>query len=330
MSAINYYSIYKPFIEEFITLKRNLGYKYINIEYPFMQFDQLAYDREETTVGISKDLCDLWCAKRPNESDMTWCNRMLFMRQFSSFLNTLDYPSYLPKLPKVKRTYKPYIYTKEEVASLFTIADQLSTTTTNQNSLVLVLPALFRLLYGTGLRLGEALALSRKDVNLQEQYITLRNTKNGTDRLVPLSDSVTHVIAEYMVCRNRFPVMGTTDLLFIHPNGDCCENRGVYRYFRKILYKMGIPHRGRRQGPHVHDLRHTFSVHSLAKMAEEGTDLYYSLPVLSTYLGHRSIASTDGYVRLTADMYPSLITKVNNICPYLFPEIHEEASHENS
>ena len=49
MSAINYYSVYKPFIEDFVALKRHLGYKYINIEYPLMQFDQLAYDREETT-----------------------------------------------------------------------------------------------------------------------------------------------------------------------------------------------------------------------------------------------------------------------------------------
>jgi hypothetical protein len=65
-------------------------------------------------------------------------------------------------------------------------------------------------------------------------------------------------------------------------------------------------------------------------MAEDGIDLYYSLPVLSTYLGHKSIASTDGYVRLTADMYPSIIAKVNNECPFLFPEIAKETSHENS
>jgi len=331
MSAINYYSVYKPFIEDFVALKRHLGYKYINIEYPLMQFDQLAYDREETAVGISKALCEHWCIRRPNESEKTWYNRILIMRQFSSFLNTLDYPSCLPKLPKIKKsTYKPYIYTKEEIAAIFAATDQLRTSTTCYNSMVLILPALFRVLYGTGLRIGEALALSCKDIHLEEQYIVLRDTKNGTDRMVPLSDSVTYIIAEYMNCRKWFPMVRNTDLLFVHPNGDCCYNHRVYNWFRKVLYKAGIPHKGRHQGPHMHDLRHTFSVHSLAKMAEAGSDLYYSLPVLSTYLGHSSIASTDGYVRLTADMYPSIITKVNNICPYLFPEIYEEASNENS
>lgn len=148
--------------------------------------------------------------------------------------------------------------------------------------------------------------------------------------MVPLSNSVTNIIAEYMDYRKWFPMVRKTDLLFVHPNGDCCYNHRVYRWFRKVLHKAGIPHKGRHYGPHVHDLRHTFSVHSLAKMAEAGSDLYYSLPVLSTYLGHSSLASTDGYVRLTADMYPSIITKVNNVCPYLFPEIYEESNNENS
>lgn len=325
MSTINYYSIYAPFIEEFIELKRNLGYKYINIEYPFMQFDRLAYDSEETMIGITQSLSDQWCSKRPNESDGTWSNRIQIMRQFAAFLSTLGYPSYQPKPPKVKSTYKPYIYTKEEIAAIFAETDRLNTATTCYNSIVLALPALLRLLYGAGLRLGEALSLSCNDVYIEDQYIILRDTKNGTDRMVPLSASVAQSLAEYMDCRKHFPVKGKTDLLFVHPNGDSCSNARVYNYFKKVLYKVGIPHRGRRQGPHVHDLRHTFSVHSLAQMSESGVDLYYSLPVLSTYLGHRSIVSTDGYVRLTADMYPSTINKVNNICPYLFPEIQEQA-----
>jgi integrase len=57
----------------------------------------------------------------------------------------------------------------------------------------------------------------------------------------------------------------------------------------------------------VHDLRHTFAVHSLVKMAKSGLDLYYSLPLLSTFLGHRSLSATDQYVRLTAEMYPDLL-----------------------
>jgi integrase/recombinase XerD len=74
------------------------------------------------------------------------------------------------------------------------------------------------------------------------------------------------------------------------------------------------------QGPRVHDLRHTFAVTSLANMAESGIDLYVSLPVLSTYLGHQSLESTNQYVRLTKHIYPHLINDVNLICQDVFPK----------
>ena len=67
--------------------------------------------------------------------------------------------------------------------------------------------------------------------------------------------------------------------------------------------------------------RHAFSVHSLAAMAESGLDLYYSLPILSEYLGHQSLEATDKYVSLTSDMYPELLSDINGICSYAFPEV---------
>lgn len=68
-------------------------------------------------------------------------------------------------------------------------------------------------------------------------------------------------------------------------------------------------------------IRHTFSVHSLVSMSESELDLYYALPILSTYLGHQSLDATDMYVRLTAEMYPDLIKKTSNICSSVFPVI---------
>lgn len=72
--------------------------------------------------------------------------------------------------------------------------------------------------------------------------------------------------------------------------------------------------------------RHTFSVHSLKAMADSGLDLYYSLPILSEYLGHQSLEATDKYVRLVSDMYPDLLSEVNDICAYVFPEVRDHAT----
>lgn len=68
-------------------------------------------------------------------------------------------------------------------------------------------------------------------------------------------------------------------------------------------------------------MRHTFAVHSLAKMVESGMDLYCALPILSTYLGHKSYQATNNYVRLTEDIYPNLLEKVDAICFNVFPKI---------
>lgn len=323
-----YYSIYGSLFEEYLALKRSLGYKCNHVEYAFRRFDRFVLNEEETSIGLSKELSDKWCIKQPNEANRSWYNRVQIIRSFSSFLQSLNYASSLPKLPKIKSIYTPYIYSKRQIALLFKECDRLNTHVSCFNSIVLVIPCLFRVLYGTGVRLGEALSLPCNDINLKEKYILLRNSKNGKDRIVPISDSLTKVCKDYLDCRKRFPFRKETDLFFVHPNGDKCTSRQVYRWFRKILYKAGITHSGKHQGPHIHHLRHTFSVHSLATMAEQGCDLNYSLPVLSTYLGHQSVTATDRYVRLTAEMYPSIMAKVNKAFPLLYPEIYKQANHE--
>ncbi len=323
-----YYSQYGPLFEEYLALKRSLGYKLTDVEYAFRKFDRCIPEMEDTAIGLTKKFCDKWCAKEPNEANKSWYNRIQIIRSFSSYLLSLGYTSFLPKLPRLKNIYTPYIYSKKEIALLFNQCDNVCTKTTCQNSIVLVLPCLFRLLYGTGLRLGEALSILCSDINLAEKYILVRNSKNGKDRIVPITDSLTKVCKDYVENRNHFPIRRKTDLFFVHPNGDPCTPGQAYHWFRRILYKARIPHQGKHQGPHIHHLRHTFSVHSLATMAEADHDLNYSLPILSVYLGHQSIAATDRYVRLTAEMYPSIMAKVNKAIPLLYPEIYKEISHE--
>jgi len=95
----------------------------------------------------------------------------------------------------------------------------------------------------------------------------------------------------------------------------------VGKWFKQCLAKATIPHVGRNHLPRIHVLRHTFAVTSLANMAEAGIDLYASLPILSTYLGHQSLEATNHYVRLTANMHPDLIKDVDMICLDVFPKI---------
>ena len=186
------------------------------------------------------------------------------------------------------------------------------------DSAIIILPALFRLLYATGLRISEALSLRINDVNINDKTIIVRDCKNGKERLIPISSSLTAVLAEYVQFRKLLPLTKpASDHFFITLCGNGCKRDHVDEWFRKILWAVGVSHN--RQGPRLHDFRHTFSVHSLSAMAEQDIDLYCSLPTLSTYLGHQSLEVTNTYVRLTAEMYPGLLKDVDFICLNVFP-----------
>ena len=322
MRKNNFWGVYAPYIRQFIDLKRNLGYKYITEEYIYRRFDQFTIERGETEVGISKELADKWCERWNNESDSYRFHRCVCISQLSSFLCKLGIRSYIPRIPRNKSTFTPYIFSKEEMTSIFNAADALVTPSRIMNSIIFIVPALIRLLYGTGIRIGEALSFKNRDVNLRENYIIIKDSKNGKQRMLPISRSLSTVCQDYINYREKLPVeQADNSPFFISLNGSACLQHTFYRYFRIVLKAAGIPYKGNGHGPRIHDIRHTFACHSLVNMAESGVDLYTSLPVLSTYLGHQSLNSTNGYVRLTAAMYPGLLKDVDLICLNVFPNI---------
>lgn len=317
---INYDSIYGPAITQFIDMKTKLGFKYNTGKFILSQIDQLAQKGEEETRGFTKKFAQKWSEKRCNESERYRYERIRYLAQFSSYLCDLGIPSYIPKLPRYpKNTFVPYIYSQKEILALFKASDELRSVKRNMNSCLICMPALIRLLYSTGVRIGEALALKDEDVNLEENYLRVKDSKNGKERIIPISTSLVSVCKEYRNYRDHLPIKDSPRNFFISANGNKC-GQGVGSWFKKCLSEAGIHYTGRNHGPRVHDLRHTFAVTSLASMAEAGVDLYASLPILSNYLGHGSIGATNHYVRLTANMYPDLIKEVNMTCLNVFPK----------
>lgn len=317
----NYSSIYGLHIKQFIEMKRVLGFKYQTGTIVLNQIDTLAAERMEISLGITKEFAEVWGKKKSYESDSYQYSRICFLAQFSSYLRDLGIQSYIPKLPPFPQsTFIPYIYSQKEIEALFKASDELKLRNVQMDSCIFCMPALIRLLYCTGLRLGEALAMKMEDVNLDESYLRVRDSKNGKQRIIPISDSLRSVCKEYVKYRNQLPLgKRKSGYFFIKLDGSKC-GYSIGKWFKKCLNKASIPYIGRWQGPRIHDLRHTFAVTSLANMAESGIDLYASLPILSNYLGHQSLKATDHYVRLTANMYPELIKDVDMICLDVFPK----------
>lgn len=303
-------------------MKRALGFKYVTGAIILCQIDRFAAQREEISTGITRDFAKSWSEKRPHESDNYRYSRIRILAQFSSYLLDLGIHSYIPKLPHYpKNTFIPYIFSQHEIDAIFKASDTLFLEIVNTGSVIFCIPVLLRLLYATGIRIGEALNLKDEDVNLNENYLQVKDSKNGKERIIPISKSLVSVCEEYLKYRSYLP-LGEIEsgYFFVKLNGNKC-GPGVRTWFKKCLKKAGINGLGGNQTPRIHDLRHTFAVTALANMAESGIDLYASLPVLSNYLGHQSLEATNHYVRLTANMYPDLIKKVDMICLDVFPKI---------
>jgi integrase len=314
-----YESVFTPLIQQYIAFKRGMGYKFVEAESIFSRFDRFAAEVGVDEIRVTKKLADEWAAKRPTESDSTCYKRVLYLIQFTQFLNDTGYPSYVPRLPaSYKSTFTPYVFSKDEITRIFAAADA-RVSMDDVNSHAVVMPAVLRLLYGTGLRLGEALSLSTNDIDLVRNCLIVRQSKNGRERMVPFSESLSTALSQY---RTFVPTVSAMEsYFFVRRNGRGCNSKAVYDWFRKILWDAGISHGGREIGPCLHSFRHTFAVHALAAMAEADIDLYYSLPILSEYLGHLSLEATEKYVRMTTDRYTGILSDAHRICGFVFPEV---------
>jgi len=152
------------------------------------------------------------------------------------------------------------------------------------------------------------LQLHVADVDLNQGILTVRQGKFGKDRLVPPALPLVVRLQKYAA---HFRVRPSDAFFFPSEQGGPWSIRTVYRLFRQLLLECGIPHAGRGKGPRVHDVRHTFAVHTLLRWYREGADLDAKLPVLATYLGHQSLSGTQRYLHLTAELFPEIAVRVN-------------------
>lgn len=309
----------KGLLADFVEMKRSLGLQFTTQAEILQRFSRFTLTYPVQNQILSKELVDAWAQKRPQEQDTTWEHRVNTLRQFAIYLNHLGNDVYIPHCRrKIHRNlYVPYIFTLDQLRQFFIACDQLPRHPLSNRCFVL--PALFRLLYSCGLRISEAIALQREDVDLQQGTITIRGAKFDKDRLIPMSPSLTAYLQDYEL---KMPVIPTlSNHFFTKKDQTPLNDNTVYKNFRMLLWKSGISHGGKGIGPRLHDFRHTFAVHALNQLVQQGVDLYCALPILSTYLGHASVAATERYVRLTEEAYPGLLTTVSQTCAYVFPEV---------
>jgi len=319
VTPIKMTGIFAGLADDFVEFKRAQGYKYYSEAKVLSRFCRFAESYPLEKPVLTKELVADWTSPREDEAKKSRMHRVTCINQFGKYLKQMGYDVCVipPQSHWNSDSFTPYIFTHEEISKLFKASDNIRRIPQSRD-IHKALPVLMRLLYGCGLRVSEAVGLKCRDVDLEKGILTVRETKNGRDRLIPLSHTLLELCREY---RNDVISWATNeDFFFMAPDRTILSPNTVYGRFRRILWDGGIPYGGKGNGPRLHDLRHTFAVHTLQKWVESGEDLTSMLPVLSVFMGHKSFNATSRYLRLTAEVYPEMVKQVENTCGYVIPE----------
>lgn len=311
---------FKDYCFQYVSYKRNLGFSFGESSFYLLRFmDDYFKQYRLSSPVLTKRMVEDFVSRRDKEALKTQHMRMSLIRQFALFMNRVGFDFYVfPNERKpLPKTFTPYIFTHDEIDRMMNVVDHLPYMPQSKH-FHLVYPMLFRMLYGCGLRINEALSLKKSEVDLVNGILTITKAKNGTTRLIPMSWTLIDYCRRYAESMN-FDMSGEG---YYYPSRDSGKyhRTPVYVKFKQFMKIAGIFSAGK-VGPRVHDIRHTYSVHALEKMINDGQDVYYALPILSTYLGHRGIESTEKYLRLTEDAYGNVIDTVAPLYKGVFPEV---------
>ncbi|MBD3775250.1 MAG: tyrosine-type recombinase/integrase [Betaproteobacteria bacterium] len=198
----------------------------------------------------------------------------------------------------------PHIYTRAELQRLIDPKNIDVSLRGSKQLDAVTFRTLLLLLYGAGLRFSEATGLTLADVDLSEAILTIRDTKFHKNRLVPMGPQLAAVLASYMSMRPCKGIAeGEVAFLLTNRDGTRLASSTVQAGFdklRRIAEVRGAA--GGRGVPRLHDLRHSFAVHSLTAWYRQGADVQRLLPVLSTYLGHSDLEGTKAYLSMTPEL----------------------------
>lgn len=289
---------------DFVKEKRSLGCLYNAEAGRLSEFSKFTERFELSPNTLTEEVVKAWIKRRPNDSDRNYYSRYSLIKLLAEYMLRLGYEAYLPvkdEIQKVRGKYIPYIFTHQEIHAFFATADNMQrkhrTTSPRKH---IMMPQIFRLLYCCGLRVSEAIVLRNDDVDLINGILTIKDSKFGKSRYVPLSKEVTQSLKQYTQKSIHSP------FFFPSPEGGHYAPQTIYSVFRDLLWMAGISHGGSGKGPRLHDFRHTFAVHCLEKWSKSSISLSAALPRLSAYLGHEGLKSTEHYLRMTAEMYPEI------------------------
>lgn len=290
-------------VSEYLELRRSLGFKLVNHEPCLREF--VSFLARKETSRITTALAVQFATLHPQQQPKVKAARYSTVRGFARYRIGAEPATEIPPCGVVRGCSwrpRPYLYSDQEVSRLLAAAHRLVPT---YDLRPWTYYCFFGLLAVTGLRLSEALNLQCEDIDWAEGLLTIRKTKFGKSRLVPLHASTVKVLAAFAKRRARFLAQGRDGSLphfFVTKFGTPLQEGSVYRVFWALSKQIGIRDGTASHQPRLHDLRHRFAIKTLLRWYRAGEKVDRRLPELSTYLGHVQVADTYWYLSCTPEL----------------------------
>jgi integrase len=286
-------------LDDYLALRRALGFK---LERPGQLLaDFTGYLEAAGAPTVTTELALAWATAPAGADPSWWRGRLAAIRPFARYLAALIPGTEVPPaglLPgPVSRRAAPYLYSPAEITALMTAAAAIRTPLRAATYQTLI-----GLLAVTGMRAGEAIRLDQPDADLRAGLLTIRESKFGKSRQLPLHATTAAALAGYAALRDRHHPCPATPAFFVSLTGTRLIYKNVHYTFHRLTQALGLAPRSPQCRPRIHDLRHSFAVASLLGWHRDGGDVAARLPLLSAWLGHADPGSTYWYLTGTPEL----------------------------
>ena len=293
-------------LEEYLAIRRTLGFKLTDLGRHLRNF--VDYVEDEGASYITTEIALRWAQLPTRVQPATRAARLASVRRFATWRRATDPRTQVPPeglLPHRYRRTRPYIYSEDEIGRIVLTAGGLASA---KGLRARTYSTLFGLLAVTGMRVSEALSLDRNDVDLEAAILTIRRTKFGKTRLVPVHPSTRDALRAYGQQRDQIVPASSTPGFFVSERGIRITGWAARYTFAKVSREIGlrapveVKGRYHGHGPRLHDMRHRFAVRTLIDWYRAGLDVEREIPKLATYLGHVHVHDTYWYLEAVPEL----------------------------
>ena len=289
--------------------RRSVGEKYRSQELALIDFNRFLSTKSiNSAKAVTPELVQEWvvcmgCGQKRCRS------KAFTLKSFFNYLVSMGYMEHNPVTDAIindigipSRSFTPYIFSKEQIRKILEDAKNLPKVTLMPLR-PRIIYTVIAILYTLGLRISEVLNIRIGDIDFEQNTIFIPQAKFYKQRLMPFGPKLGNRLRDYIKLRyEAYSNVKKNDYLFVNIENTPVTDVCIRNNFKQLIKSSGIAGDVEKNKPRLHDLRHCFAIHRLCRWYQEGVDVQKRLVLLSTFMGHFNIKSTQVYLTITDDI----------------------------